>query len=140
MLNLQTFILLAGIAQIVLALGSLTIPRILNWKDNLAKTSALISQMFWVYAGYIFVINLSFGLLSICDSEELTNRSRLGTILTGFIALYWISRVLIQFIYFDRTDFPKGKWNLPGEIILVGTFIFLSIIYAWAFTFNYLIK
>ncbi len=140
MLNLQTFLLLAGIAQMALAVGSLTIPRILNWKDKLAKTNLLTRQMFWVYAGYIFVINLSFGFLSTFDSGELVNGSRLSAIITGFIALYWISRVLIQFFYFDRTDFPKGRWNLFGEIALVGTFVFLSTIYTWAFTSNYLIK
>ena len=140
MLTIQTFILLAGIAQIALALGSITIPQILNWKDKLAKTNTLIRQIFWVYACYILVINLSFGLLSVFNYKELASGSRFGTVITGFIALYWISRVLIQFLYFDRSNFPKGKWNQFGEIVLVSTFVFLSVTYAWAFTSNYLIK
>ena len=140
MLTIQTFILLAGIAQIALALGSITIPQILNWKDKLASTNTLIRQIFWVYACYILVINLSFGLLSVFNYKELVSGSRLGTVITGFIALYWISRMLIQFLYFDRSNFPKEKWNQFGEIVLVSTFAFLCITYAWAFTFNYLIK
>jgi hypothetical protein len=140
MLNLQTFVILAGIAQMALALGSLTIPQILNWRDKLVQTNTLIRRIFWGYAAYIFTINLSFGLLSAFNSGELTNGSHLGTIITGFIALYWISRLLIQFFCFDRADFPKGKWNWFGEMVLVGTFVFLSFVYIWAFISNYLIK
>src|SRR3569623_1699428 len=97
MLTIQTFILMAGIAQIALALGSISIPQILNWKDKLAQTNTLIKQIFWVYACYILIINLSFGLLSVFNYKELASGSRLGTIITGFIALYWLSRLLIQF-------------------------------------------
>ena len=140
MLTIQTFILLAGIAQIALALGSISIPQILNWKDKLTETDPLIRQIFWVYACYILVMNLSWGLLSVFNYKELASGSRLGTVITGFIALYWISRLLIQFFYFDRSNFPKGKWHQFGEIVLVSTFVFLTVTYAWAFTSNYLFK
>jgi len=135
-LSIQKLICAAGLAQIALVIGSLVIPRILNWRTELAKTRLLIKQMFWTYAAYILVINLCFGLLSSIDFKELTDRSKLATLITGFIAVYWISRVLIQFFYFDRTNFPTDKWSKLGEIILVTLFIFLSIVYSWAFYIN----
>jgi hypothetical protein len=135
--NIETLILTAGLAQIVLVIGSLAIPKILNWHGELTKVRPLIKQIFWTYAGYILGINLSFGLLSVFDSRDLTNGSKLAMIITGFIALYWISRILIQFFYFDRTDFPTGKWNKSGEILLTALFIFLSAVYSLAFYANY---
>jgi hypothetical protein len=135
--NIKELIRVAGIAQIVLVIGSLAIPKILNWRPELAKVQPLIKQMFWTYAAYILVINLSFGLLSVLDFQELTNGSNLAMLITGFIALYWISRVLIQFFYFDRTNFPAGKWNKLAEVLLVMLFIFLSIVYSLAFYINY---
>ncbi len=135
--NIQQLLFLAGLAQIALVAGSFAIPTILNWKLELAKTRPLIKQMFWTYAAYIVVINLCFGLVSIFDHKELTNGTTLSMLVTGFIAVYWISRVLIQFFYFDRTDFPKGKWNTIGESVLVTLFIFLSIVYSLAFYNNY---
>jgi hypothetical protein len=93
--------------------------------------------MFWTYAAYIFVINLCFGVLSILAFRELTNGSRLAIAITGFIAVYWISRVLIQFLYFDRANFPTGKWNKAGEVILVSVFIFLSVVYSYIFYTNF---
>src|SRR5690606_40766595 len=69
-LFLQTGIYWAGLAQIGLVVGSLAIPAVLKWKAALRAVPTLIRQMFWTYAAYILVINLSFGLLR---SEEHTS-------------------------------------------------------------------
>ena len=137
MKSMQQFIYLAGIGQIGLVMGSLAIPRLLNWRQELLKIQPLLRQMFWVYAAYIVVINLCFGLISVFDFRELTNGSGLATIIDGFIALYWVSRVFIQFFYFDRANFPSGKWYAAGEAALVALFIFLSAVYGAAFYVNY---
>lgn len=137
-MNIQAFIRVAGLAQIALVVGSLAIPRILNWRGELAKVQILIKQMFWTYAAYILVINLCFGLVSVFCYKELVDGSRLALLLTGFIAVYWISRVLIQFFYFDRDAFPKGFWPKLGEVALVTLFVILSILYSWSAYFNYI--
>ena len=134
---IQQLIRLAGLAQIALVAGSPFIPKALGWKVELAKVQPLIKQMFWTYAAYILVINLCFGLLSMFDYNELTNGSNLAVIINGFIAAYWVSRVLIQFFYFDRSNFPAGKWNKVAEVVLVLLFISLSAVYSLAFYFNF---
>ena len=92
---IQQLIRLAGLAQIFLAIGSTTIPHILNWRAELTKVRPLIRQMFWTYAAYILVINSCFGLASAFAFHDLTNGSNLAAMLTGFIAVYWISRLSI---------------------------------------------
>jgi hypothetical protein len=136
-LNQHVLVFTAGLAQVTLAFGSLAIPKILKWTGELAKVQPLIRQMFWTYAAYIFVINLCFGLISLLDYKELTSTSNLATIITGFIAVYWISRVLIQFFYFDRKNFPPGILNKLAEVALVTLFVFLSVVYGAAFYTNY---
>lgn len=135
-MNIQHLIYLAGIGQIALAAGSVIIPKLLNWSGELAKVQPLIKQIFYTYAGYILVFNLSFGLLSVFVYTDLTNGSRLATLVTAFIAVYWISRVGIQFFYFDRANFPIGGWHKLGEGVLVTLFVFLSVVYSRAFYFN----
>lgn len=134
--DIQVLLFLAGVAQLILAAGSLAIPWVLGWKTELAKVQTLIRQMFWTYSAYIWVINVCFGLLSVLAWEELTDQSFLARIMTGFIALYWLSRVLIQFFYFDRSSFPAGLLNHIAEIVLTLLFICLSIVYILAFYFN----
>ncbi|MCE7041883.1 hypothetical protein [Dyadobacter sp. CY312] len=129
---------LAGLAQLVLAAGSLAIPKVLGWKLELAKVQPLIRQMFWTYAAYILVINICFGMLTIFGINELTDSSFLAKVVTGFIAVYWISRVLVQFFYFDRSGFPSGVLNRLAEVVLTVLFIVLSVIYSLTFYLNYI--
>jgi len=125
-----------GIAHIILTLGSLIIPRVLNWKKGLEHLQPLLRQMFWTYAGYILVINFSFGLVSIFGADELLNQSFLAKSLTFFIAIYWFARILIQFFYFDKTDAPKGLIFTLGEIGLVSLFVLFTLVYFAAFLYN----
>ncbi|WP_184546570.1 hypothetical protein [Mucilaginibacter sp. FT3.2] len=136
-LSIQQLIWFAGLAQVGLVMGSLAIPRVLNWRQELVKVQPLIKQMFWTYAAYILVINLCFGLLSLMACRDLTGGSNLAMLLTGFIAVYWISRLLIQFFYFDRANFPAGRRHKLAEAVLVCLFIFLSVVYSRACYLNY---
>ena len=134
---IQTAIFFAGLAQIILVGGSLLIPGILNWTTELAKVQLLIKQMFWTYAAYILVINLCFGLLSVFALAELLNGSLMSMLVCGFIAMYWVSRVGVQFFYFDRSGFPTGIWHRVAEVVLIILFVFLSIVYSMACCYNY---
>jgi len=135
--DLQTLLFFAGLSQIALSIGSLAIPNVLNWKREFLKINPLIKQMFWTYAAYILFINLSFGLLSVFVYGHLTDGSVLACAISGFIAIYWISRVAIQFCYFDRKSMPTGWINRFLEGILVALFLFLSIVYVVTFYVNF---
>jgi hypothetical protein len=132
----ETLIFSAGILQIVLVAGSLLIPKLLNWKGELAVVSPLIRQIFWTYAGYILVTNFSFGLISVLSPASLVDGSFLASAVTLFIGLYWLTRILIQFFYFDRKTAPKGWIYTTGEVGLVVMFVFFTIVYLYAFWLN----
>ena len=128
---------LAGMAQIVLVLVSLSIPRILGWSQETRKLRPLTRQVFWTYAGYICVSNLCFGLLSVCQPDSLLSETPLAGAVTGFIALWWAARVVIQFTYFDRSDAPQGTWYTIAEIALVLLFVVLTLVYGIAAYANF---
>jgi len=133
---LQTAILFAGIGQLTIVLGSLRIPHVLRWGDDVAKLRPLTRQVFWTYAGYIWGTNLCFGLISTLAPGWLIDGSPLAAAVTAFIALYWGVRVVIQFVYFDRSDAPSGFIFRVAEIVLVGLFVFFSATYGYAATVN----
>lgn len=133
---LNKLIFSCGILHIALGIGSCIIPQLLHWNTELEKVKPLIRQMFWTYAAYILVINFCFGLISIWGTQELLNHSFLAACLTLFISVYWLTRIGIQFFYFDTTDAPKGFFFTLGEIALVGMFVLFSVIYFLAFLYN----
>mgnify|MGYP006293071503 CR=1 FL=1 len=128
-------IYIAAIGQFVLIIASLAIPSTLNWKSDTAKLRPLTRQVFWTYAAYIWVTNLSFAIISL-KPNYLLDHSPLASAVTAFIAIYWLGRICIQFFYFDRSDAPSGWHFKIAEIGLVLLFTFLSITYSAAFLFN----
>jgi hypothetical protein len=128
---------LAGVFQIALCFGSLLIPKMLNWKGELKNVSKIISQIFWTYAGYILVINFSFGIISFFGAAELLEKRFLSKSISIFIFLYWLTRIGIQFFYFDTKSAPQGFIYKAGEIALVLLFIFLTIVYGWVSFLNF---
>lgn len=132
-----SLIFLSGIGQIGLALSSPLIPLLLNWKKEMCKVQLLLQQVFWTYSIYILCINLFFGCISSFITKSLIDGSILSTFLTGFIFLYWLGRLLIQFFYYDRREMPKGLIYSAGEIVLIIAFIFFSSSYGLALFINY---
>ena len=128
----QMLVFYSGLGQIALIIGSLAIPKLLNWSEVLQGVNPLTRQMFWVYSAYIWTTNLSFGLLSTFAPELLVRADPLAVAVNAFIVLYWGARVLIQFFYFDRSSMPSGGIYTVGEIALVLLFIALTAVYGLA--------
>ena len=55
---------------------------------------------------------------------------------SGFIAVYWNVRLVLQFTYLDRSDAPQGPWFSAAEVALVSLFVSLSLTYTCAFVTN----
>ena len=134
--TLKFIVTLAGVGQIILAIGSIAIPGILKWREDVNKLRPLTRQIFWTYASYILMANFSFGLLSVLLPGQLLDGSPLAIAVTGFIAFYWLTRLIFQFGYFDRTDMPKGLLYTLGEMLLVGGFCYFLFAYCIALYHN----
>ncbi len=127
---------LAGAGQLALVLGSAAIPRQLGWREKLSHVSPLIRQMFWVYSGYTLATNMAFGLLSAFGTSLLLDHSPLAAAVSGFMAAYWIARVVIQWTYFDTSEIPRTPFNVFARWSLEGLFIALAPVYSATMVFN----
>jgi ABC-type amino acid transport system permease subunit len=129
---LRTLIVLAGAGQLCLAAASLAIPRVLGWRAELAQLRPLTRQVFWTYAAYIWSFHVAFGLLSAFAPGRLLDGSPLAGAVSGFIALYWGVRLVLQFAVFDRSAAPPGRWPRLAEAALVTLFVGLTLVYGAA--------
>ncbi len=134
--HLPQLVLWAGIAQLLLALGSIAIPFVLQWKQEMRKVNALTRNVFYTYSVYIFATNVWLGICSIALSSELCNRSGLAIAVTIFTALYWWGRVIIQFRFGKAEGRPKGSLFVVAEIALWLLFLSLSLVYSVAALHN----
>ena len=136
-MQLPTLVFWAGWAQLVIVVGSLSIPHVLKWSDDVAQLRPLTRQVFWTYAAYIWSTNLFFGIISVMMPNELVGGSALALALSIFIAIYWGARIGIQFFYFDRRDAPTGLPFQLAEWLLVGIFVALTLIYSYVVWINW---
>ena len=134
--SLPTVIRIAGWGQIVLILGSLGIPTVLDWREKLSPLSVLIRQMFWVYSLYIWCTNLCFGLISAFGAPLLLDGSPLAAYVTGFIFGYWMLRMIVQWLYFDISELPQNAFNTAARWLLEVLFIGLILVYGAALVYN----
>lgn len=132
----QELIRWAGVMQLGVVAGSLAVPYLLHWRQDLISVRALTRQVFWTYAAYIWFTNLFFAVLSIFLPSELIDGTALASAVCLFIALYWGARLGTQFFYFDKKGLPRGGIYRYGEWLLVLCFAFFAVVYGLAAILN----
>ena len=123
-LHLPLFIQIAGGLQLMTAVANFFLPRILQYRENLAKVSPIIREIFTIHALYIVLVLVGFGLICLLFPQELCGASPLGKFFCGFLAIFWGLRVPIQFFYYDQTVKKEHPW---GALLFGTVFSFLAL-------------
>jgi hypothetical protein len=132
----KNMIVLAGLVQLAIAATSLAIPRLLDWPADLAKLQPLTRSIFWTYAGYILGTHVWFAAMSLGWSSELLSGTPLAALITGFIAVYWLVRVVGQFAWYARGVANTRPLFRAAEVLYVGGFAFLVAVFTAATIHN----
>jgi hypothetical protein len=123
-LHLSFFIQLAGGLQLMTAVANFFLPRILRYRENLAKVSPIIREIFTIHALYIVLVLVGFGLICLLFPQELCGASPLGKFLCVFLAIFWGLRVPIQFLSYDKTVKKEHPW---GALLFGTVFLYLAL-------------
>ncbi|MBK8207647.1 MAG: hypothetical protein IPK87_12800 [Planctomycetes bacterium] len=130
--TLMWLIRAAGAGHFAVVAASTGAPKVLRWKEELARLRPLNRQIFSTYAGYILTINLLFGLISIAAPQWLIDRTPLAACICGFIALYWGARLLLQFVYYDNSAAPPGFQYKLAEWVFIAHFAYFTGVFGFA--------
>ena len=135
-MSATTLVALGGICHFGVLIASALVPFVLDWKRTLAELPKLDRQLVWVYGGYVVLMIVAFGLLSVTVPHLLTDGDPLGRIVCGFIATFWGIRLGLQWFYLDSREHLTTWWLSAGHHLLTVVFTFLTVVYAWAATFG----
>src|SRR5438105_15072442 len=111
--TLTFLIRLAGAGQLSVLIASATVPFRLDWRKELQRLPRLHRQLFWVYGLYIVLAIVGFGLLSVLDAAELSERSWLARGVCAYIAVFWAVRLSLQGV-FDVKPYLTTWWLKMG--------------------------
>jgi hypothetical protein len=129
---LHWLLILGGLGHFALLPINLAVPRVLAWDSELASLRPFMRRLVWAYGAFILLTNAGFGALTLVGVEEIVTGTRLGVAFAAFVAVYWTVRLIIQYAFFDWSDFPRGALHHAARWLLDVLFAFLVAVYGYA--------
>lgn len=116
----------AGVVQVGIMAANVPLPGRLRVRERLAGVPRFVRQIFYVHWVYIVIVLGLFAALCFGFAPELAGASGLGKFLSGFMAGFWLLRILLQVFYYDREIRRENRGldalYLASLVVLVGIF------------------
>ncbi len=119
----------AGAVQLLIFGANFVLPKKLSCRENLARVSPMIREVFIVHWVYIVLVLGIFASLSFWFAPELAGASRLGRYLSAVIAVFWLLRVPIQLFFYDS---ELRRLNRFGDVVFLIAFSYLGVVFSVA--------
>jgi len=124
-------LLVAGALHFTILIASALVPRVLDWRANLALLHPFLRRLFWVYGVFIVLVIIGFGTLTLLDSAAMAADEPVARSLAALIAIFWFARLLVQLFVFDCRAFLTTPLLKIGYHCLTLVFVYFTIIYGW---------
>ena len=131
-INLELLLRAAGVLHFTILIASALVPRIFDWPRELALLSPFLRRLFWVYGVFIVLTIIGFGTITLLNAPALAGSSPLARMMCGFIAVFWLARLAVQFFVFDPRPYLTHWFLTAGYHGLTLVFLFLVAVYGWA--------
>lgn len=129
---LPILIFAGGILHAGTLLGSAQVPRELRFQDELPRLSPLLRHWVLVAGGYIVLNIVAFGLVSLTMSSDLASGTPLARAVCGYIAVFWLIRLIIQLLCFDARPYLRNWFLKAGWHGLTVVFTYQTLVYGAA--------
>ena len=130
--SLSKLIALGGGLQLLILVASALVPRVLDWRNELAPLSPFVRRLFWVYGVFIVMTIIGFAALSLAFPGPLADGSPLSRAVCAFVAVFWLTRLCVQLFVFDARPILRNTILWTGYHGLTVIFLLLSGIYGLA--------
>ena len=118
----------AGIVMCGLVAANFVAAKRWNYAGNLAGADTIVRQIFHVHCAYIIAIISALAVLCL-GWPELLLEGGMGRAVSGFFALFWASRVVVQMAYYDPVLRREGRgW----DVFFLLVFLYLAAAFALA--------
>jgi hypothetical protein len=129
---MKTLLQVAGALQLSILIASAQVPRVLDWRRNLAGLNPFLRKLFWVYGAFIVLVIIAFVTLTFLHAGAMAAGEPVARSLCAFIAVFWAARLVVQLAVFDTRPFLTNWFYTLGYHALTVIFAALVCIYGWA--------
>lgn len=119
--HLELWLRIVAAAQIALAMLSLCLPRILDWKADINRMSLLVRDVFEIHSWFIALTLVIWGVLTWRFAPEMAHApTDLSRWLCAAIGLFWGIRAILQWTHYD-----SSHWRgIPSRTLIHWTLFF----------------
>jgi hypothetical protein len=132
---MKTFLQFAAILQLSILIASALVPRVLDWRRNLATLQPFLRKLFWVYGAFIVMMIVAFASLTLLHASAMAAGEPVARSLCFLIAIFWTARLFVQLWIFDPRPFLTNSFYKVGYHGLTIIFSGLVLIYGHAAIF-----
>jgi len=129
MIHLEQLIRFGGIVHFGILSASALVPVVLNWRESFKTLSPLARQLVCAWAGFIVLVIIGFGLISLINAHALADGTRLSRTVCGVIGAFWLCRLGLQLFVFDVRPVVRSRWLWAGYHGLTVAFIYFATVY-----------
>ncbi len=127
--RIEVHLWVAAVLQWLIASSNLFAARIFAYRENIARVTPFVREVFIVQNIYIMATVVMFGIVCVAFAPELAGGSGLGRFFSGFLAVFWGGRIVIQLFFYDK----EVKRRRPiGNLLFLATFFYLFGVFATA--------
>jgi len=125
-----------GVAHFVILFASFQVPYRLGWKQDLRQLMPFNRKLLWVQSGFTVLTIVAFGSLTLVLHRELLRGDHAALGLACFVGIYWMTRIVVDALYFSHADWPKGRAFVVGHALLTLLFSVLAASYVALFIWH----
>jgi hypothetical protein len=119
----------AGVVHLGIVAANIPLPRRLLVRERLAGVPRFVRQIFYVHWVYIVIVLGLFAALCFGFAPELAGATALGRLLSGFMAGFWLLRIVLQVFYYDR---EVRRENRGLDSLYLGALAVLVVVFGMA--------
>jgi hypothetical protein len=132
---MKTLLQIGAGLQLLILIASALVPRVLEWRQNLAGLNPFLRRLFWVYGVFIVLTIVAFAMLTFLHAGAMAAGEPVARSLCAFIAIFWTARLVVQIAVFDARPFLTNWFYKAGYHALTVIFTALVLIYGRATIF-----
>jgi hypothetical protein len=129
---MEIALIVAGILHFGILIASALVPRVLDWRTELARLSALSRHLIWVHGAFIVLVIVGFGIVTLVARTDLAGGSLAGRAFCAFVAVFWLARLCVQLFLFDARPYLTHAVYQIGYHGLTAVFTYLAAVYGVA--------
>jgi hypothetical protein len=127
---LETGLILAAAGQLCIAVLNLALVRVMGWKEDLARVSLLVREVFYIHSLFISLTLLIFAALTFRFAGEMAGSGLpVYRWLACSIGFFWTIRAVLQVTYYSSVHWRGIASRTIAHVVLLTVYSGFALAY-----------